>query len=790
MLRRKSKSKRKPRLLKKTDLITSFIDISDIGENYLTFKRKTNKYITILKISGIDIFNYNDDDQGSIFNSFGKATKSLTLPYKYVFTNARPDLSKQKDFINYKLEKVNHSFCKELLERQFNYFDFIENNQRDRLAYLIIFGDDIPQLIQSAERYKAIMVDTAVEIISGKEQISILHNIMQFKDSNYEGETLNEQILPERIKIKQQYLEIDNIFVTDIVVYDYPVYLLDLQFAALFSKFDTSNTTITLDCLATKKDDILPSLNSSMQELKARRSLNQTDGEQIESESDLSDLRAIYESVARNNEQMLNTTLRFYITDENATELGKTVSYILEELKSLGISGFVPENLMLNEYMSLTMPSNNIQNAIPVEDTFKFQFPFYYQTHIDPCGTWHGETATKGQVIFNSFRQTQDRISYDILLAGIKGSGKSATLKAMIADQVMLGNKVMTFDLEGEYGNLVRKVGGKIVKLTKSSTINPLQLRQSIVAAQDKDEIESNFVSELSRIETFISQYIPDITDIEMEAFKDILLDTYTSFGIHEQTDISRLQPDKFPIMSDLLYNIRNYMKSDISENKFKIYERLEMYIKPIAEGTYSSMFNGYTNINIESDNLIVFDVKALSELEDKIFNAQLSNILAIMWGEICNNVEINKKLKNPYDRHYVVAVIDEAHKYINNDVVLKYIIKLLRRSRKYDSALWFASQSISDYNIDMSILFALVQYKMLLKQTAESVPTLKKLFPQFTDSELMSLENFVPGEMLLSLGGGRQKIHCRRLIPDDDFRWIGNSRDEERLNMEVYSNA
>lgn len=781
----KKNTKNKSPKLKKVnsfELLNNLLSIKSFENDHIVFERKTSKYVSVLKIPGIDIFHFTESDQRTVFENFSRATRTLDISYKYIFTNQLPSLKEQKKYIDYKTQKTNHTFRKQLLERQKSWMEFIEANQRDRIAYLLLFSDSPEQLRLSSDRYISAMSDTGATVCVGSELKSAIAQILNFSASN-EGEasTPNELVLPESIDFRQNYFKIGNRYVTDLIVYDYPALIKDLQFAALFNQFE-SNITITLDCATQSNDDAKSQIDASLAELKGRRSINQSDAEAIESESNFIDLQQLYAAISRGNEQMLSTTLRFYISESSPEQLRNTYKSVEKEIKQLGISCFNPEYLMQSEYAALVSSANTTGNAIPIEDTFKKQFPFYYQSLIDEKGTYFGETATGGQVIFDTFRQTKDRISFDVMLTGMKGSGKTATLKSMIIDNIIVGNKVMLFDLESEYGSLASKLGGKVLKLNKSSAINPLQLRKA-VASNDDNADESNFMSEISRIEMFMTQYATGISPIELEAFSDALLDTYAEFGITEQTDIATLGNQDFPLLSDVLRTVQSYLKTKgLSENRKKILENVELYLKPIAIGAYASMFNGYTNLDFSDSDLIIFDVKALSELSEKVFNAQLSNILSIMWSEICKNVEYNNNISHPYDRRGVIAVIDEAARYIDSDVVLNYIVKLLRRSRKYDAALWFATQSMSDYKIDCSVLFGLVQYKMLLKQSADSVPLLKRIFPQFTESELYSLENFNPGEMLLSLGGGRQKLHCQKVIPDEDFLWIGNSRDKERL--------
>lgn len=221
-----------------------------------------------------------------------------------------------------------------------------------------------------------------------------------------------------------------------------------------------------------------------------------------------------------------------------------------------------------------------------------------------------------------------------------------------------------------------------------------------------------------------------------------------------------------------------NEFSEKISERRKERLEQLEVYLKDLSEGIYSGMFNGYSNIDIANEQFVIFDVKDIAEMGDRVYNAQLFNILSLMWNEICNNRVQNSKITKEIDRHYVAALIDEAHRFINakNTLALDFIEKLVRRARKYDAGLWFASQSILDFmpnntqveNADKIVtIFSLVQYKM---------------------SELQQTALFAPGETLLSLGGGKQKIRFLRFIPKADLQVFGGGR--ESANIKIVEGA
>ena len=74
----------------------------------------------ILRVLGIDIFHYSEQDQYSTFKNFASATSAIHIPCRYVFSDAVPNLSQQINFLNYKLDKCEHRFARALLNQQIN----------------------------------------------------------------------------------------------------------------------------------------------------------------------------------------------------------------------------------------------------------------------------------------------------------------------------------------------------------------------------------------------------------------------------------------------------------------------------------------------------------------------------------------------------------------------------------------------------------------------------------------------------------------------------------------------
>lgn len=804
-MKRNRKNKEKIKRLRYGDLLSNQMEFIDFVSDGI-FRLKLNgteQSIAILRISGIDIFHFLAEDRENTYDNYASATMQLTLPNKYVFTDCSPLLKSQIEFFEYKLQKTKNNYCRMLIQREIDRLKKFELEHRDKLSYLMVFGDE-QTLKKETKRFMDSMIDTCIRPCEQNEIMEFLVKYMCFDEKNRSIDM--QHIFPEILDVEQSYIKINNKFVAPVVVSGYPAYLKDLQLANLVSSF---TNTVTLDVTLRDKNVVIDNINNSLDELKSRGNITQTTGDLMDAGTEFDKLRAIRDDIVNGNEQIRFVTLRFLVSASSLNELQINLEDIKKKFNEIGLDYFIPINQMQKEYESMISSSNIIGNPFPLYNTFARQFPFYYQSLFDPRGTFWGYTTTGGLAYVDTFFKTHNRESYDILITGKKGSGKTITLKELIQSAIMVGNKVFALDVESEYYPLAEVLEGQVIKMTKNSLINVLQLSKSIdESVEDDDTKATNFTSEMSRIAAFFYQYAPNLSDKEADKLKDLIYELYQEFDITEETDISKLSAEDYPILSDLLNLLRKKLygseegiyKKDLNVNQITVLENLEICIKPIAEGMYSNMFNGYTNVNISDNNLIIFDVKNLCEMEDKACNAQLFNILSIMWAATCRNIAYNNTIRHPFDRRFVVSVIDESHRYINarNINVTSYIEKLTRRSRKYFAGLWFASQSALDYSPPgeeegaaiVNTIFDLVQYKIIMKQSVaeKNIEKLKELFPQFSRTELKNVKKFSEGEMLLAMGEDREKIHCLRNAELSDLMYMGNSLDRERIIQNMFS--
>ena len=206
--------------------------------------------------------------------------------------------------------------------------------------------------------------------------------------------------------------------------------------------------------------------------------------------------------------------------------------------------------------------------------------------------------------------------------------------------------------------------------------INPLQVRVS------DSENNINFLTKhLQFLQSFFNILFPSLNEIQVSLLDETLEELYKNFEITENTDISKLQNDEFPILQDL-YNL---LEEKSKKTKKEEYEMLMSILRPIAIGQFKSIWNGYTNVNAKS-NVTVFDTSNLQGFSVLYKRAQYFNVLSYAWEIITRNVK---------ERVFLIA--EECHVLLNKEVpqtaeILRYIVSTIR---KYNGIAVVATQTV-----------------------------------------------------------------------------------------------
>lgn len=419
----------------------------------------------------------------------------------------------------------------------------------------------------------------------------------------------------------------------------------------------------------------------------------------------------------------------------------------------------------------------NVTNRIIPLSTFIGGFPFASSGYNDGRGYYFAKDSSGGLVIIDPWKREEDRTNSNFVIMGVPGVGKSTAIKHIVLSEYMRGTKLIFIDPHREYWELCKNLNGDWINAGGGSKgrINPLQIRTS--PRDEEKELDKLYEDEgygmgdmalyIKNLEIFFKLYIPSLTDRHIAILKSEIIELYNKFDIFWDTDISKLTNKDFPIIEDLYNQIVKKAK-DKNNSYVKDYDDLSLYLKDLAVGSDSFLWNGHTTIK-SSSKCICLDTKDLQNSPNNIISAQYFNILQWAWEEI---------VKNPEER--VLLICDEAYLMIDPDVPqsLVFLRNAAKGVRKYEGGIAVISHSVVDF-LDPKIkmygqpLLDLATFKIIMGTDGQNLEETKNLY-NLTDAEEDLVMSKKRGAALMIIGSKRLQIQFD--IPEYKFEYMGTA--------------
>lgn len=483
-------------------------------------------------------------------------------------------------------------------------------------------------------------------------------------------------------------------------------------------------------------------------------------------EAEVKEASEIIGRMINNNEVVSYLTIYICISAQNEQDLISKCKEVERVVQKLKLKIRPVTNFLLKSGFKAVAPFFTIQKDLTeyfkrniLTSSFTGGFLFNTNTFIDKEGYCFGINQNGGIIIFNIWRKDYDRTNSNMVIVGSSGSGKSLATKHIIYNELPR-TKLLIIDPEAEYTYLAKNLKGKIIECGGSNsgyTLNPLQVR---INKDDEDNLNALAIH-FQFLHTFFEILFPSLTDIEFSMLDRVLEELYLEFNITTNTDISRLENTEFPLLEDLYYLLENKNKVE-----YKLeYEKLLSLIRPISIGQASSLWNGYTDITVDT-GLTVFNTKNMQEFQIQYKRAQYYNIMSYAW-------EIISKNKDEFD----CLIADECHVLVDPNIpqTLEYVRNISKRARKYNSSIIVITQSIEDFlNEKIKLygqsLLANSTYKLFFKMDGQDLRDVVKVF-SLSKKEEELIYNAKRGECLLS--AGNRKIFVNVKVPHKELQII-----------------
>lgn len=778
--------------------IRKLIPIESYDKENGYFLCEDGMIIDFIKIMPKDIYNLDEEERRLDNYYFEKFYKLVSSDIKLWAMNFPEDTTEQQNYFNYKKERCKNPIFKEILETSLMEVTYLQENFLTREFYMQVFAD-------SQEEYKKI-IDTIQSVlgldhkaladrISAKKKKEILFKINNKNsripefEENISGKELIKMIQPQGgIYFGEDYVLTGTGYETCIHVYAFKD-ILDENWMMKLCRID--NTVATVDLFTLDKGEVKININKSIDEQESRKEHANNYSEYYDADERKKELAQLYAEVSSMGEVVKLLQIRIFVYEGTKEKLERSVEKIINEIDTDDYKGAVFINEMENEWKSQYLPYKKQIDKLSFEgNPFKSEAiaggnPFHSSEIRDKNGDYMGATPSGGSVLFDEFSKSETRLQYHSVAIGIMRSGKSTYLKKRFKFNAARGNHIRCFDVTGEFKKMTTEYGGKILNFDGSQGVsNWLEIRYVNVNEH------VNYARHISKVLSMYRTMNSDIKKEEINHFHEVLDLLYEKFNLKPgmQPMITRLSPESYPTLSDLINLVSNEIevmkeKNDYSHaeevliaNKILNYNSILKQLNTL-KNAFGKIFDGITSIdNLTEEQIVTYDLSNIKELDPDIFTAVLINILSLSWDDCVTNGSLMKESWENGNTTWedvirFLIIIDESHRWVNTSKpeVLQLIDIFMREAPKFFGGILLASQSIRDYfpsldgsgngNIDprvmnqMKNIFELAQYKIIFHQEHSTIPLIDKAFGNILT---VSQKNRIPflgqGECILCI--------------------------------------
>ena len=424
----------------------------------------------------------------------------------------------------------------------------------------------------------------------------------------------------------------------------------------------------------------------------------------VTAEANLQDVVTLVSSMHRNREPLLHCAVFLELTAPDYDALKLLQTDVLTELVRSKLN---VDRLMLRQqegFVSVMPAGRNafgaqFERVLPASSVANL-YPFNYSGKTDPHGFYIGKDKYGANILVDFDKRDDDKTSANILILGNSGQGKSYLLKLLLLNFLEAGKSVISLDVEHEQKDMCETVGGCFMDLMGGVyRINPLEPK----CWDDGSGPEDRDAPEAFRKSTRLSQHISflkdffraykDFSDRHIDAIEIMVGKLYAKWGISDSTNFAGLNPQDYPILSDL-YKLIEQEYREYDGNCHQLYtaellQEILLGLHSMCQGAEAQFFNGHTNVT--SSRFIVFGVKGLLQASKNVRGAMLFNILSYMSDRLLT-------IGN------TTAALDELYVWLSDNVsvgttIIEYIRNTLKRVRKKESNLIMASQNLEDFD-------------------------------------------------------------------------------------------
>lgn len=374
--------------------------------------------------------------------------------------------------------------------------------------------------------------------------------------------------------------------------------------------------------------------------------------------------------------------------------------------------------------------------------------PLISSDFTHPSGIYFGVNETGSPVFLDLFIGSPRLYGPHMFITGASRTGKSYTVKGVTARSMAHGISVVIIDPEGEYRQLVKSLGGVLIKFKPNMKcmFNIFDIEPE--EDEDTGRLYIDIAGKAEDICHLISSIIEaqtgeKITAEERALAERAVRDEYLSRGIDENPDSIYLPEGR--VTEDGVYVGKSYKEMPTISSYVKRLEnmgakRLANILQPFCKGGGMGFFDGQSIGKFYDNQLVVFDVSGLKTEFQRMYAMYV--MVSWVWEKF---VKKSKKRKR--------VVVDEAWLMMRHPDTAKFLSDMARRGAKYNTSLMVASQSFREFTTkEGQVLMAQCDTKFFLKMQHNDARELGELF-KLPKGVIDRIETFQPGQGILKAG-------------------------------------
>lgn len=370
-------------------------------------------------------------------------------------------------------------------------------------------------------------------------------------------------------------------------------------------------------------------------------------------------------------------------------------------------------------------------------------------------------------VLFDNFHPSLT--NYNMIIFGKSGSGKSVTIKTIMArSSVLMGLENLVIDAEGEYVIVADSLNGINITIAPNSNtiINIFDIEPEIV----KDEItgrERTVLNVENKVEDVTQSLLTmargatrstEVNELTKQIIAEIVAELYEKKGItnnveslyvDSDTGLGKVKKD-MPTISEWYELLEEKSVRDSNETYDYHYRYLLKVMKQYCKKFDGQMayFDGQSTFELMDGNLFIN--LNLSQLEEKFARPLAQQILLTwVWEKY-----VKKNSENKEKARKKRVLIDEAWMLLDYPEAVQFLNTMARRARKRNVSLTVVSQKFQDFyeKKEAQAVLTSSEIKLFLAQDKSEIEYLKEVF-KLSDGESDFLLTCYRGEGLIKIG-------------------------------------